>query len=236
MSLAIQTIVSGITTMFGTKEPTSTRFVLRTRMAQGRKLRSASSETDSRRSVAGNLGDCGLEAGEWRTVRRRAPRAGQRALDARHAVTQYMESRRRLALCARITGSSTASTGGHRADGTEQGGKGKTHRYASASVAGERALCRLERSAAGIVLCLRGRAEAVKPTRGRQGPAASDNGCSVVLGITGAEDHAHWRPLDSPGRIRHATIVASAPPRPTTRRDRWSQPPAGQDPGQRPRR
>ena len=50
MSLAIQTIVSGITTMFGTKEPTSTRFVLRTRMAQGRKLRSASSETDSRRA------------------------------------------------------------------------------------------------------------------------------------------------------------------------------------------
>ena len=42
-------IASGITTMFGTKGPTSTRFVLRTRMAQGRKLRSASSETESRR-------------------------------------------------------------------------------------------------------------------------------------------------------------------------------------------
>ena len=47
MSLEIQTIASGMTTMFGTKEPTSTRFVLRTRMAQGRKLRSASSETES---------------------------------------------------------------------------------------------------------------------------------------------------------------------------------------------
>ena len=147
----------------------------------------------------------------WRTVRRRAPRAGQRALDARHAVTQYMESRRRLAPCARITGSSTASTGGHRADGTEQGGKGKAHRYASASVAGERALRRLERSAAGIVLSLRGQRGGSKA---RAGPAASGNRI-----FCRPRDHrrggitpigAHWTALAGSGTLQSQPGTAEA--------------------------
>ena len=105
------------------------------------------------------------------------------ATSARRSPRSVSTSLRQGGPCARITGSSTASTGGHRADGTEPGGKGKAHRYASASVAGERALCRLERSAAGIGFSLRGRAEAVKPARGRQRPGTPNRSTWLRLHV-----------------------------------------------------
>ena len=106
----------------------------------------------------------------WRTVRRRAPGAGQRALDARHAVTQYMESRRRLALAhgspaaARRARAATVPTVPNRVVKAKLTGTPRLPWQVSERCVGSNDQQQASSSANAVS------AEAVKPARGRQRP------------------------------------------------------------------